>query len=184
MSRWTLADVERKALVRAQVMPLLYPAMPPPADPVAWSDALAEAKAKLLKPTAKAQILNTGPKARPRQIESQSQQAVIKWWAVACHELRIPEELLMAFPLQSNRHIRNAVRMKKEGCRAGTPDLQLCVRRGDCSALWIEMKSPTGQLKPHQKRMLKMLTDYGAAICVCRSADEAIKAITGYLMMG
>lgn len=122
-------------------------------------------------------------RAKRKQSESASQQALIKWWATACHEFRLPEETLMAFPLQGARSARNGARMKAEGMRRGTPDVLLAIPRGDCCALWIEMKSTIGYLRPEQKKMLAMLTEHGAATVVCRSTEEAIKAVTGYLLM-
>ncbi len=122
--------------------------------------------------------------------ESRSQQAVIKWWSVKCREFRIAENLLMAFPLQGVRTVRNGARMKAEGMRRGTPDMFLAVKEGCLSdmwypkarpGLWIELKTPKGVISPHQNNMLALLTEQGFATAVCRSFDEAEKTIGRYL---
>lgn len=179
MSRFVLSDLPPKYAAQAQAQ--MY-------DKKAAREADAAHLAAIVLPPAKspAKAVAAAVRAKPakrRNDESLSQQALIKWWAVACHEFRLPEEVLMAFPLQGVRSARNGGRMKSEGMRKGTPDVLLAVPRGDCCALWIEMKSPVGYLRPEQKKMLAMLTEHGAATVVCRSTEEAIKAITGYLLM-
>lgn len=162
--RWTLADVAKKsAAIQAQIYPQassVTPAVKGPPEP------------------------QERPKrAKPRNDESLSQQAVIKWWALAHLEFRLDEETLMAYPMQGARTARNGARLKKEGMRKGTLDMQLCCPRGDCCSLWIEMKTAIGRINPAQKKMLNILARNGAATVVCRSAESAIQAITGYLLL-
>jgi len=115
--------------------------------------------------------------------ESQIQQAVIQWWHHACGAYGIPERLLMAFPLQAARSPRNGARMKAEGCRAGTLDLQLAVGRGRFNSLWIEMKTPTGRVSDEQTEMIIALQHQRNMTAVCRSSEEAIKEIQEYLAL-
>lgn len=123
--------------------------------------------------------------ARPRSIpgpsESQSQQALFKWWVIAHNQWGLPEHILMAFPLQGMRTARNGSRMKAEGMRRGTPDILLAAARGGYHCLWIELKSDQGRLSVAQKIMLQSLADQGHATVVCRSTALAILAIEGYL---
>lgn len=118
---------------------------------------------------------------QPHASESLMQQAVVRWFDIHACEWNLEPELLMAFPLQGKRTKKSGRRLKSEGMRKGTLDMQLCVPRGDCCSLWIENKSPRGVLTLEQKLMLKRLASAGAATVVCRSADEAIAAITAYL---
>jgi hypothetical protein len=118
--------------------------------------------------------------------ESQSQQALIKWWAHACAGFGCDERLLMAFPLQGVRTARNGARMKAEGMRRGLPDLLLAVPvRIDCETwthgLWIELKSAKGSVNPHQSAMHDLLRSRGYRVSVCRSTQDAIDTITTYL---
>lgn len=113
--------------------------------------------------------------------ESQSQQAVIRWWAIECEKHSLPEKCLKAFPLQGARTKKNGARLKAEGMRAGTLDMFLGVPRGPYHGLWIELKTPVGVLSPAQKEMLKLELSQGYATVVCRGADEAKAVITAYL---
>lgn len=121
----------------------------------------------------------------PVPTESQSQQALIKWWRFTALHHRIDERKLMGFPLQGARTSKNGARLKAEGMRAGTPDLFLALRRGDRCGLWIEMKTVKkgSKLQQSQKEMLKLLSgDY--ATVVCRSTAEAQAVILAYLAIG
>lgn len=122
-------------------------------------------------------------KPREGPSESQSQCALIRWWHHACAGYRVPEHLLMAIPLQAARSPMNGARMKAEGARKGTLDLQLTVSRNGASGLWIEMKTQTGRLTPEQKIMIIDLRREGYTVEVCRSTAEAIKAIEIYLAL-
>lgn len=117
----------------------------------------------------------------PKVSESLMQQQVVRWFRDNCYEWQLDEELLMAFPLQGARSARNGARMKAEGMRRGTPDMLLAVPRGDCAGLWLELKTATGYLNPHQKVMLKRLTLAGYATVVTRSVEETTHAIRAYL---
>jgi len=114
--------------------------------------------------------------------ESKSQQAVIRWFAYAHNGLGVADaRLLMAFPLQGARTAQNGARLKAEGMRAGTPDMLLAVRRGNYAGLWIEMKTLAGRLTDSQDEMGALLAKHGYCVVLCRSADEAIRTIDGYL---
>lgn len=118
---------------------------------------------------------------QPKVSETESQQALVKWFDLHACEWNLEPELLMAFPLQGKRTKKSGARLKAEGMRKGTLDMLLAVPRGDCCSLWIEMKSSTGVLSEAQKLMLMRLTAAGSATVVCRSAQEAQAAIRCYL---
>ncbi len=122
------------------------------------------------------------PKKRNNE-ESRNQQALCDWWRIACKGYKLPEFALIAIPLQGNRSIINATRMKKEGARKGTWDLQLLVARGKYHALWIEMKAKGGKLKPEQTSFGTHLIAHDYKIAICFSMDEAVKAIVEYLSL-
>jgi hypothetical protein len=119
-----------------------------------------------------------------KHTESQSQQAVIRWFAFACKGLGVSDpRALMAFPLQGARTVQNGARLKAEGMRAGTPDMFLAVKRGGFGGLWVEMKTLSGRLTDSQTEMGCLLLSDGYSVRVCRSADEAIREITAYLRL-
>ncbi len=113
--------------------------------------------------------------------ESRTQQALCEWWRYACKGYGLPEIALMAIPMQGWRTIVNATRMKKEGARRGTWDLQLTVARGGFHSLWIEMKATGGKLTPDQIAFGYHLTAQGFCVDVCWTLDAAVKRIVTYL---
>ena len=112
--------------------------------------------------------------------EHQEQCTVIDWckW----NSKKYPElKTIYAIPNGGNRHIATAVKLKKEGVRAGVSDLHLPVPKGKYHGLWIEMKTIKGRLQKSQKEWLKLMDQYGHKTAVCYGADEAIKVLTEYL---
>lgn len=168
MSRFTLEHISRMpAHIQAQVMDQLNP-----------RSVMKDMLTHLVGPTKSKKML-------ARELlptESQSQQALIKWWRLVCHSHGLDERILMAFPLGGKRTAITGAILKAEGARAGTPDLLLAVRRGVCGGLWIELKTMKkgSGLQQSQKEMLKLLSqDY--VTVVCRSTQEAQAAILAYL---
>lgn len=121
------------------------------------------------------------PRRRMRNDESQMQQAVIRWWSVACRQFKVPEHLLMSIPNGGRRDEITGALLKKEGARRGAPDLLLCAPSRGKHALFIEMKTEKGRVSPEQATIHNQLRDFGYAVEVCRSTDEAIKTIETYL---
>lgn len=114
--------------------------------------------------------------------ESQIQQAVIRWWAMAYRGLGVADErLLYAYPAQGKRSPANAARMKAEGLRAGICDMFLAVPRGTFHGLFIEMKKPGGRLSPEQAKMIQLFVSQGYYVTVQDSFVGAKNLIEHYL---
>lgn len=113
--------------------------------------------------------------------ESKSQQAVIKWWDMACHGYGLPKGLLFAIPNGGARDVITGSILKAEGVRAGVPDLFLAKPKRLQSGLFIEMKSKGGKVSPQQIEYIKNLSDSGYEVRTCYSSQEAIKVIGQYL---
>lgn len=75
----------------------------------------------------------------------------------------------------------SAVMLKREGLKAGVPDLCFPVARKGFHALYIEMKSSTGKVSDEQRIWQAGLLAQGNLVKTCYSADEAIKALESYL---
>jgi hypothetical protein len=126
--------------------------------------------------------------------EQQLQAAVVKWWAFAHNSFGVRDErVLMHIPNGGGRSVVEAKILKGQGVRPGVPDLFLAVPRpptpfsssvfsGASSGMWIELKagakSPVTEL---QHAMHATLRAHGYVVLVCRTFDEAIKAIADYL---
>ncbi len=112
--------------------------------------------------------------------EHQEQAALFE--LAALHEREYPELALMhAVPNGGHRHIAVAKKMKREGVRAGVPDVELPVARGDHSGLHIEMKVKPNKPTEKQKRFMAALEKQGRLCRVCYSAEEAWEVIKRYL---
>ncbi len=114
-------------------------------------------------------------------IEDAHQAALIEWADVQAKE--IPElGLLLHIPNGGKRNPREAARLKKQGVRAGVPDLYLPVPRGGRHGLWIELKSPeSGRVSDKQRWWIDALTRQGYAACVCVGWPQARDTIIEYL---
>lgn len=112
--------------------------------------------------------------------ESNLQQALIRWWGMAWRGLGAPDEaVLFAIPNGGARHIATAARLKREGVRAGVPDLFLALPVGKDHGLFIELKAgKAGRVSEAQTRMQAVLFGSGYATVVCRSFDEAMAVVS------
>lgn len=113
--------------------------------------------------------------------ESTEQQALFEWAEIAAK--KTPElRLLHAIPNGGKRHISTAVRLKKEGVKAGVPDICLPVPCGEYHGLYIEMKVGRNKPSANQKWWIEQLQKQGYRVEVCYSWGEAVKVITEYMI--
>jgi len=73
---------------------------------------------------------------------------------------------------------------KRSGRRKGVPDICVDVARGAYHGLRLELKTPTGTVKPEQREWHTLLAAHGYAVAVCRSAPEGWSVLVGYLTSG
>ncbi len=95
---------------------------------------------------------------------------------------------IYAVPNGGKRAKITGAMLKREGVRAGVPDLIMpvmkwatalaCVSR---CGLIIEMKKPKGRTSKEQREWLTFFETQGYQTAVCFSAQEAIDVIEGYL---
>ncbi len=114
--------------------------------------------------------------------EDAEQAALIQW---AFFEAgRLPGvDLLYAIPNGGSRDTREAANLKRQGVKAGVPDLFLPVARGGKHGLYIEMKRREGgRVSDLQKEWIQKLTAQGYECHVCFGFDEAVAAIENYYM--
>lgn len=112
--------------------------------------------------------------------ENQEQEALFQWADV--YSRIYPElELMFHIPNGGKRDRTEAVSLKRQGVKAGVPDICLPVPRGCFHGLFIEMK--VGRNKPTQKQLkwLIGLNKQGYAVTVCYSWMAARDKILKYL---
>ena len=52
------------------------------------------------------------------------------------------------------------------------------VRHKDGRAVFIEVKTSSGRVRPEQENFITRMRECGAAAGICRSADDAVKLVT------
>ena len=121
-----------------------------------------------------------------KNTESSHQIAIFHWAAMS--EKKYPElKLLHASANGGKRNAATAARMKREGVKAGIPDIFLPVARGGFSGLYIELKrpklgnSPAGRPTKKQLEWIDDLANEGFMTMVCIGADSAVQTIRDYL---
>lgn len=107
--------------------------------------------------------------------------ALFQWAAI--QQRCWPElELLFAIPNGGHRVKGVAVKLQREGVRAGVPDIFLPVARGDWHGLFIEMKAEKGKVTEKQEEWHERLKAAGYLVLVCYGWEAARKAIESYLI--
>ena len=119
----------------------------------------------------------------PMPKESDEQIALFQWAALQTR--KHPElELLYHIPNGGHRHKTTAIRLKREGVKAGVPDLCLPVPRGIYHGLYIELKAGRNNPTDNQARWLQALTVNGYYATVCHGWEAAMEVILRYLKGG
>lgn len=114
--------------------------------------------------------------------EAEEQTALFEWAALM--EGRIPAlKMLFAIPNGGSRHKMEAINLKRQGLKAGVPDVCLAYPSSGYHGLYIEMK--VGKNKPSQvqKQWLSNLSEAGYKSVVCYSFNDAMKTIMDYLRL-
>lgn len=95
--------------------------------------------------------------------------------------------LLFAIPNFAGRlgsaTARHGARLKKEGRKAGVPDVCLPVPRGGYHALYVELKAGANRPTPAQRAWLEALREHGNAAHVCTGWEAARDRIVEYLAL-
>lgn len=126
---------------------------------------------------------NEKPKIRHAQHEGEEQEYLFEWASLsAC---AFPElSLLFHIPNGGKRNKAEAIHFKKQGVKAGIPDLFLPVARGIYHGLFIELKYGSNKPTENQNQWAKALTKQGYKCLVCYGWQNAAEAIEKYLKIG
>ena len=121
-------------------------------------------------------------------IEDDNQELVIRWCEL--NKIKYPSlKMIFSIPNGGKRNPREAARLKRQGVRAGIPDLFLASPRigsiwphsGDEHGFFIEMKSEKGTVNKNQLPWILELRESGYKVDVCYSWIEAVNEIIDYL---
>lgn len=115
-----------------------------------------------------------------KRTEASEQEAVIA--ACGWMEARHPElKLLYHCPNGGSRNRIEAANLKRQGVKAGVPDLHLPVPKGVYAGLFIEMKYDKGRLQESQVEWLQLVANYKNFAAVCYGQEAALKIIKEYI---
>ncbi len=110
-----------------------------------------------------------------------AEQAALIQWAEMVQTQRPELGRLYAIPNGGKRSLQVALALKREGLKAGVPDLCLAVARSGYHALYIEIKAQDGKLSLNQKRWRDNLIAGGYGVAVAHGFDSAREIIEDYL---
>jgi len=114
--------------------------------------------------------------------EAQEQSSLMQWsQTYKIKGLGPLFDYMFAIPNGGSRNKIEAVNLKKQGVKAGVPDLFICVPSGDYHGLFIEMKSKNGIVSDKQLDWIYRLKSICYRVEVCYGQDEAREAIINYL---
>lgn len=113
--------------------------------------------------------------------EAQEQEALFQW--ASYNQRKYPElELMFHIPNEGKRTGLNGWYLKRQGMKAGVPDICLPVPAHGRCALYIEMKRRDGgRLSDAQHGWIQALNRAGNLAIVCHGWEEARDAIMNYL---
>lgn len=118
-----------------------------------------------------------------KQYEADEQRKLFQWTLFI--KAKHPEiELMFHIPNGGSRNKIEAANLKKQGVKAGVPDLFLPVARGKYHGLFIEMKYGKNKPTVNQNLWLRKLSEQGYAVAVCYGFLEASQKIVNYLNLG
>ena len=115
-----------------------------------------------------------------KRSEATEQERVINWatfYAKDFSELA----LLHHIPNGGSRNQLEAANLKRQGVKAGVPDLCLPVPRNGKHGLYMEMKWQKNKTTDKQDWWLDQLRQQGYETAVCWTAEDAMDTIAGYL---
>lgn len=112
--------------------------------------------------------------------EHEHQCALFDW--AKLNETATPElALLYATPMGGKRPIKTAIRMKKEGAKAGIPDITLPVPVDRYHGLYIELKVGKNKPTSAQQWWHDKLREQGYGVYVAYGWEDARDTILEYL---
>lgn len=122
------------------------------------------------------------PRVNGEPTEAEEQAALFQWAKLA--EGSMPQlRLLFAIPNGGSRHRLEAANLKRQGLKAGVPDICLAYPKGVYHGLYIELKVGKNKPSQAQKEWLARLNSAGYMAVVCYGFQQAKETIEKYLKL-
>lgn len=117
-----------------------------------------------------------------KQYEADEQKKLFRW--ADFMKTEYPElDMMFHIPNGGSRNKLEAANLKKQGVRAGVPDICLPVARGKFHALYIELKVGKNKATQKQKEWIKRLIEQGNMALVCYGWEEASAVLLKYIRL-
>lgn len=117
--------------------------------------------------------------------EAQHQTNIFKWALQPSVRSKYPcLKLLHHIPNGGSRNKIEAANLKRQGVKAGVPDLHLPVARGQYHSLYIELKNETGTTSSEQEWWGDELSKENNFCEVCHGWESAVRVVEWYLNLG
>lgn len=116
--------------------------------------------------------------------ESLEQETLIKWADSLPVQGGFLGDYLFSIPNGGSRNVIEARNLKRQGVRAGVPDLMLAVPKNGKAGLFIEMKradKSVSRVSPAQKIWHERLSRMGYEVKIAYGCKEAVDIILEYL---
>lgn len=117
-----------------------------------------------------------------KRCEASEQMLLIQWCNLNKHIYK-GLEMIFHIPNGGTRNKIEASNLKKQGVRAGVPDLFLPVPKGNYNGLFIELKYGKNKATENQKEWIYKLNNQGYLAVICNGFDEAKNIIEKYLTL-
>lgn len=92
-------------------------------------------------------------------------------------------EFMFHVPNGGSRNLLEAINLKRQGVKAGVPDVCLPVSRGGYHGLFIELKVRKNKTTKPQSKYIDYLNSEGYLAVVCYGHLEALETIKNYLKL-
>lgn len=113
--------------------------------------------------------------------ESGHQEALFSW--AQLNERRMPElEFMHHVPNGGKRDKATAIALKRQGVKAGVPDIVLPAPKGQYHGLYIELKAGDNKTTQKQREFLSFLRQQGYYTAVCYGWQAAAGLIERYIL--
>ncbi|CEN86387.1 VRR-NUC domain-containing protein [Paraclostridium sordellii] len=115
-----------------------------------------------------------------KRSEASEQMLLMQWCNL--QKFKYPElELIFHIPNGGSRNRLEATNLKKQGVKAGVPDLFLPKANSKYHGLFIEMKFGRNKTNENQDRWIDNLNKQGYKAIVCFGFEEAKEEILKYI---
>jgi len=115
--------------------------------------------------------------------EDQEQKLLVQWsrYKFFSGHKRL-SDYLIAIPNGGSRHLLEAINLKRQGVKAGVPDIFIYIPNKQYHGLFIEMKRKRNFIvSEHQKETIERLVSIGYCARIAKGFEQAKEIIEDYL---